>query len=96
MLLNAEGTNDNLLRLVKRCQESGITYTEHFPVSQERPFTYTLDEQNAVWQGHFQNFLQYMGGIDSDITAPLLVAELRDKYDIPAEWTDDEARQVIG
>jgi len=96
VLLNAQGTNDNLLKLVNRCEEAGITYTEHFPISQERPFTYTLDQQNAVWQGHFQNFLQYMGGIDSDITAPLLVQELRDKYDIPAEWTDDVARKVIG
>ena len=96
VLLNAEGTNDNLLKLVKRCEDAGITYAEHFPISQERPFTYTLDQQNAVWQGHFQNFLQYMGGIDSDITAPLLVQELRDKYDIPAEWTDDVARKVIG
>lgn len=96
VLLNASGTNENLLRLVKRCEEKGIEYTEHFPISQERPFTYTLNEQNAIWQDHFQTYLEYMGGLDSDITAPLLVDKLRDKYDIPAEWTDDEARKVIG
>ncbi len=96
VLLAAKGTNDNLLRLVERCETAGIEYTEHFPVSQERPFTYTLDQQNAIWQGHFQAFLNYMGGLDSDITAPLLVDKLRDMYKIPAEWTDDEARKVIG
>lgn len=96
VLLNAKGTNDNLLRLVKRCEAVGIKYTEHFPVSQERPFTYTLDQQNAIWQGHFQTYLSYMKGLDSDITAPVLIQKLRDKYDIPAEWTDDEARKVIG
>ena len=96
VLLNASGTNENLLRLVKRCEEAGIEYTEHFPISQERPFTYTLNEQNANWQDYFQVYLEYMGGLDSDITAPLLVDKLRDKYDIPAEWTDDEARKVIG
>ena len=96
VLLNASGTNDNLLRLVKRCEEVGIEYTEHFPVSQERPFTYTLDQQNATWQGYFQTYLNYLTGLDSDITAPLLVEKLRDRYDIPAEWTDDEARKVIG
>ena len=96
VLLNADNTNQNLLRLVKRCEETGIEYTEHFPISQERPFTYTLNESNAIWQSHFQTFLNYMGGLDSDITAPLLVEKLRDKYDIPAEWTDDEARKVIG
>ncbi len=96
VLLNADGTNQNLLRLVKRCEEAGITYTEHFPISQERPFTYTLDQYNATWQGYFQQVLSYLGGLDSDITAPLLVDKLRDIYDIPAEWTDDEARKVIG
>ena len=96
VLLTADGTNENLLRLVRRCQEAGIEYKEHFPVSQERPFTYTLDEYNATWQDHFQTFLQYLGGIDSDITAPLLVEKLRDRYDIPADWTDDDARKVIG
>ena len=96
VLLNAKGTNQNLYNLVKRCEEAGIEYTEHFPISQERPFTYTLDQQNAIWQGHFQSFLAYMKGLDSDITAPLLIQKLREKYDLPAEWTDDEARKVIG
>ncbi len=96
VLLNADGTNQNLLRLVKRCEEAGITYTEHFPISQERPFTYTLDQYNSTWQGYFQEFLNYMGGLDSDITAPLLVDKLRERYRIPTEWTDDEARKVIG
>ena len=54
VLLNASGTNQNLYRLVKRCQEAGIEYAEHFPVSKERPFVYTLDQQNAIWQSHFQ------------------------------------------
>jgi len=96
VLLNSNGINENLLRLVKRCDEAGIEYTEHFPVSKERPFTYTLDQQNAIWQGHFQTYLEFMKGLDSDITAPLLVQKLREKYDIPTEWTDDEARKVIG
>ena len=96
VLLTANGTNDNLLRLVKRCEEAGIEYTEHFPISQERPFTYTLDQQNPIWQDRFQVFLNYMEGLDSDITAPLLVEKLRERYKIPVEWTDDEARKVIG
>ena len=95
VILTANGTNENMLRLIKRSQEAGIEYTEHFPVSLERPFTYTREEQTAIWQGYFQTFLHYME-IDSDITAPLLVEKLRQRYDIPAEWTDDEARQVIG
>ena len=40
---------------------------------------------------HFDFF-----AVDSDITAPLLIQRLRDVYEFPPEWTDEEARQVIG
>ncbi|MBR4108801.1 MAG: hypothetical protein IKK41_00540 [Oscillospiraceae bacterium] len=96
VLLSASGTNNYLYNLIKLCDSQGITYTERFPISQERPFTYTLSEYNTDWQGYFQTYLEYKGGLDSDITAPLLVEKLRDKYKIPPEWTDDEARRVMG
>jgi len=95
VLINTNGTNDYLYRLVKLCQEEGIEYTDHFPVSRERPFTYTLDDYNSIWQGYFQTYLAD-DELDSDITAPLLVKKLRDRYSLPAEWSDDDARLVIG
>ena len=96
VLLSAEGTNSHLYRLVKICDEQGIPYTDHFPVSSQKPFVYTLDSYSSSWRTNFQIFLDYQGGLDSDITAPLLVEKLRELYEIPAEWTDDEARKVIG
>lgn len=96
VLLSADGTNAHLYNLVKQCQTVGVDYNESFPVSMERPFTYTLDDYTAVQQGYFQKFLAYIGDIDSDITAPLLIERLRDIYDLPASWTDEEARRVIG
>ena len=96
VLLSANGTSEHLYRLIQRCQQEGITYEEHFPISAERPFTYTLNEYNSAWQGYFQSFLAYLGSLDSDITAPLLVEKLRERYNLPVEWTDEEARLVIG
>ncbi len=96
VLLTADGTNENIKRLVERCEETGIEYTEHFPISKERPFTYTLEQANATWQNYFQIFLEDVGGLDSDITAPVLMEKLREIYKIPVEWTDDDARKVIG
>ncbi|MBR5569470.1 MAG: hypothetical protein IKW10_01075 [Oscillospiraceae bacterium] len=96
VLLSADGTNQYLYNLIQKCQEVGVEYNESFPVSRERPFTYTLEEYSSVKQGYFQKFLAYIGDIDSDITAPLLIDQLREIYDIPASWTDDEARLVIG
>jgi penicillin-binding protein 2 len=96
VIKSASGTNDHLYELAKRCQEQGIEYIDHFPVTKERPFTYTLSEQNSTWQSYFQVFLTAKGGLDSDITAPLLIQKLRQKYNLPEEWTDEEARMVIG
>jgi len=96
VLITADGTNEYLYRLVKRCEEAGIAYDEHFPISKERPFVYTLDEQNSSWQNYFQQYLAYLEGLDSDITAPLLIQKLRERYEFPAQWTDEEARAVLG
>ena len=96
VLLSTQGTNQHLYNLMKTCEEENIPYTDHFPVSAQKPFVYTLDQYNSTWKGYFQTFLDYQGGLDSDITAPLLVEKLRELYEIPAEWTDDEARKIIG
>ena len=95
VLVSAKGTNDYLYQLVKLCQELDIEYNEHFPISQQRPFTYTLEEYNSAYQGYFQEYLKYMDGLDSDITAPLLIETLREVYGLPTEWSDEDARLVI-
>ena len=89
------GVNDALYRLVQKCKELGIEYNDHFPVTKQRPFVYTLTEFNTSWQNHFQLFMVDRG-LDSDITAPLLVEKMRTRYNIPAEWSDEDARAVIG
>ncbi len=96
VLTSSETPNQSIYALVKLCQELGIEYTDHFPVTRERPFTYTLDEYNSAWQGYFQSFLYARGELDSDISAPLLIQKLRESYDIPEEWSDDDARLVLG
>lgn len=95
VLLTASGTNNYLYQLVNRCREQGIEYNENFPVSRSRPFVYTLDQYNSAWQSYFQKYL-HNKELDSDITAPLLVKRLRERYKIPAEWTEEDARAVIG
>ena len=96
VILSAGGTNEKLLQLVRLCREQNIDYFDHFPVTEEAPFAYTLDEYNSTWQGYFQAFLPEKGGLDSDISAPLLMKKLRDSYSIPEDWSDADARAVIG
>ena len=92
---SANGVNDYLFRLVKKCEELGVEYFDHFPVTKERPFTYTHEEYTAAWRGYFQSYMRDRG-IDSDISATLLVQKLRARYEFPEEWTDEEARAVLG
>lgn len=96
VLLNSEDPNESLRQLTQLCKEQGIEYADHFPITKERPFTYTLGDYNSTWQGYFQSYLPTRGGLDSDITAPLLIKTLRESYKIPEDWTDEEARLVIG
>ncbi len=95
VLTNSEHPNDSLLELVQLCRELGIEYTEHLPLTHTAPFQYTTAEYSSSWQRYFQLFLETRK-IDSDITAPLLFQELRDRYNIPEEWTDEDARAVLG
>lgn len=96
VLLSAKGTNNHLYNLVTTCKELNIEYNDSFPISRERPFVYILDQQTGTQQGYFQSYLAYMGDIDSDIAAPVLISRLRELYNIPPEWSDDDARLVIG
>ena len=95
VITSSDNTNESLMKLIQKTRELGITYLDHFPVTKDRPFEYTLTEYSTAWQGYFQSFLRDRG-IDSDITAPLLMQTMRQRYKIPAEWSDADARAVIG
>ena len=88
-------TNEALYTLLKKCDELGVAYSDHFPVTTQEPFEYTLSSYAASWQNHFQSFMVDRE-LDSDMTAPLLMEELRKRYDIPENWTTEEARAIIG
>ena len=94
VITSSDNTNESLMKLIEKTRELGITYLAHFPVTKERPFEYTLKDYTTAWQGYFQSFLRDRG-IDSDITAPLLMQTLRERYKIPEEWSDTDARAVV-
>ena len=95
VITSYDNTNESLMKLIDKTRELGITYMDHFPITKDRPFEYTLTEYTTAWQGYFQKFLQDRS-IDSDITAPLLMQRMRERYKIPEEWSDVDARAVIG
>ena len=96
VLTSSANPNETLMELVKLCREKGIEYTDHLPISKSAPFTYTLTDYNSTWQSHFQSFLADRDHLDSDISAPLLMEKLRESYKIPEDWSDTDARAVLG
>lgn len=95
VIKSADNRNEHLYKLIKKCQELGIQYNDHFPVSQTYPFVYTLDSYNTSWRSYFQKYMVDRS-LDSDISAPLLMSTLRERYDIPETWSEEDARAVIG
>lgn len=95
VLLSSSDCNSYLYQMIEVCSENDYSYEDNFPITMERPFTYTLDQSNSTWRSYFQAYLAEMG-IDSDISAPLLVERLRSYYGIPTDWTDELARAVVG
>ena len=97
VILSNPNTNQHLLNLVKTCRDLGVTYNEHFPVTMETPYEYTMSAVGMAGQAHFQAYLpEVAGGLDSDITAPVLMRTLREFYSIPESWSEADARAVIG
>ena len=95
VLTNSDKPNEHLLRLIRMADQLGVDYIENFPVTESRPYEYTLAEQSANWQGYFQDYLWELS-IDSDISASRLMESLRELYKIPEDWSDADARAVIG
>lgn len=96
VLTSSADPNGTLYQLAQLCKERSIDYVDHLPISQAQPFEYTLDQYNATWQSHFQTFLASRDHLDSDMSAPLLMRMLRESYMIPEEWSDEDARLVLG
>ena len=95
VITSSDDTNGSLYKLIQKCKELGIEYGDHLPVSRERPFVYITDQFTAAWQGYFHSYMVDRE-MDSDITAPLLIETLRARYKIPAQWSEEDARAVIG
>lgn len=96
VICSANNRNAILLELVQLCRDLDVEYEDHLPVSDDAPFTYTLNDYSSTWQSYFQSYLSIKPRQDSDISAPLLMKKLREYYNIPASWSDRDARAVIG
>ena len=95
VIKSTTGRNEHLKALLERAEELELPHADHLPISETRPFEYTLEEYSSAWQSRFQQYLTNLNK-DSDMTAPMLMEVLREHYKIPVEWSQEDARAVIG
>lgn len=95
VFFNGESPNESLLELVELCRELGLDYSDHLPISLKKPYSYTLEDYGSDWQSHFKSYLTARDW-DSDISAQNLMKLMKENYSIPDEWSEEDARAVIG
>lgn len=95
VLLNSSDPNGSLLELAELCQELGVDYEDHLPISVTRPYAYILEEQDSSWQGNFRKFLAAYGW-DPDMSPQNLMRQMCKAFDIPSDWTEEQKRMVVG
>lgn len=95
VLYNSGKTNDYLLTLAETCRKNGIEYTDRLPISLTTPYTYTTD---TLSDGDQYTFRRYLLGRewDADMTAENFMKRLRESFRIPDDYTELQARLVIG
>lgn len=91
---NGDTPNQSLLELLRVCDRLGIEITSHLPVSETKPYEYTIEETSPQWQGYFRQYLRSRS-IDSDVSAATLMRDLMNQYNIPEGLTDEEVYRLI-
>ncbi len=93
VLFSSDNPNESLRQLANVCMANDYEIADHLPVTLEKPYEFTFDEYSADWQGYYREFLNQYGW-DSDISAAQLMKLLREKYNLPDDWTEEEMRMV--
>ena len=92
---NGPSPNESLIELLDTCDELGIDIVHHLPISESRPYAYTLDDyENTNWSKHFRTFLKSRN-MDSDIAAGTFMNNLRKAYNLPEDMDPEEMYRLI-
>jgi len=94
VLFNGPSPNESLLNLIHTCDELGIELKHHLPISETRPYEYTLDDLGATWSNYFRRFLNFRS-MDSDISAATFMDNLREDYKLPEDLSPEDAYRLI-
>jgi penicillin-binding protein 2 len=90
----APNTNEILLSLIRRASESGVSYTDTFPMTLGAPFSFLYD-MTEKQRGRLDKYLDYFD-LGRDISASDFIVWLKEHYGIDYTTGISDARLVIG
>ena len=110
LLDDGEDENAAILRLIQLCRSRNVSWTDNLPLTAQAPYTYTVDGVGSTQRSRFLKYLQSLKLVStnlnaSDISTALLnkiitpddlLAAMREEFKIPADWSDADARAVLG
>ena len=67
-----EDENEAILRLVKLCQANGVAWTDNLPITQEAPYTYTLDQTSSLQKNRFATYVKSLSDAKTQLGTYLL------------------------
>ena len=95
VLYNSDDPNGSLLLLAETCEKNGIEYKDSLPLTDYAPYSYDFEKLSASEEYVYKRFLIGREW-DADMTAENLAKKLRDVYNIGEEYTDRQARLIMG
>lgn len=94
-----------ILRLLRACQDEGVTWTDNLPITQTPPFNYTTSTLSSTQLGYFRRYLVSREWSDTELTAeqpnPMMSRSLQTKLDsmggiLPARTLLELMREDFG
>jgi penicillin-binding protein 2 len=97
-LVESGDPNGYIERLIAYCSELGTEYIDTCPITAEAPFEY-LPELTGTQESRLSKYLEHFktqAKLDPEISGADFYVWLRSHYSIPDEYTDDQARPIVG
>lgn len=92
---DSETQNDTIIKITNLLDANEVPYQTTLPISTVAPFSYTYvtgDENEK----NLHDYQLKQNGWPNGVNAPDFIKLMREKYDIPTETTDKDARTIIG
>ena len=96
-LAEGQDVNEAILRLIRLCEDQGVSWADNLPISASAPYLYTTADAGSTQRSRFQAFLADLGWSSKELTAdspnPSLTREAMEETGL--DHADVSARELL-